>query len=423
MHRAAAYFFASCLFFFHSTGGVLLADGEPSTEEECGKSQSTFTAFTGRITRNKVRMRLQPSLESSPIRELDREDLIVVDDETDGFYAVLPPSDLKAYIYRTYVLDGVVEGNRVNIRLDPHTEAPVIAQLNAGYRIDGKISSQNSKWLEITPPPSTRFYVSSDYIEKVGDGKFLTRHEERKEDVNNILNSTYIVSQSELRKSFQEIETEKVVENYQKVINEYTDFPLQVTRAKGFLTKFQDAYLHKKVEYLEARTNVTPNTRQVRRERPSSNNKQPQTEQLAKLERQLQEDQPLQNASQIYEQWISAKYNAEINARMALWIPIEIAYYEQWAKNHDNRSIQEFYKSQQHDAVKLRGILEAYDRPIRNKPGDYLLVNRVNRLPIAYIYSTQINLQDKLGQEISVDGVLRPNNNFAFPAYFILSSE
>ena len=71
----------------------------------------------------------------------------------------------------------------------------------------------------------------------------------------------------------------------------------------------------------------------------------------------------------------------------------------------------------------LKGILEPYHRNVKNRPGDYVLINPSTKLPIAYLYSTKVNLQRKVGQAITVQGLARPHNNFAFPAYFILSVE
>ncbi|MGK3946699.1 hypothetical protein ABK046_51100, partial [Streptomyces caeruleatus] len=80
------------------------------------------------------------------LRELNKDDLLVIVSEKDDFYGIQVPQDIKAFVYRTFVLDNVVEGNHVNIRLEPTLEAPVIAQLNSGERVDGVISPLNSKW-------------------------------------------------------------------------------------------------------------------------------------------------------------------------------------------------------------------------------------------------------------------------------------
>ncbi|HEY4831625.1 MAG TPA: hypothetical protein VIH61_03595, partial [Waddliaceae bacterium] len=221
------------------------------------QSQSNFEPFTGKVIREKVRLRLQPTLESPVVKELNRNDLLIITGETEEFYAVQPPPSIKGYVYRPYVLDGVIEGSRVNIRLSPHLEAPVIAQLNSGDKVEGSLSIQNNKWLEIPLPKWTRLYVAADYIEKVGDVNFLSTHETRLEEAIASLNNTYIYSQNELQKPFPEVSCEKVITNYHGIIDTYKDFPEQVVQAKEALGKFQEDYLHKKIAFLEAKTKAS----------------------------------------------------------------------------------------------------------------------------------------------------------------------
>src|ERR1700733_5854842 len=142
--------------------------------------QKPFTPFTGRISKNRVRMRLTPSLESPIVKELERGDLLLVTNIEEEFYVVKPPQTVKGYIFRTFVLDNVVEGNRVNVRLLPDKEAPVMVQLNQGDRIEGEISPLNSKWLEITPPGSVHFYVIKEYVENIGGPSTLARLQNQK---------------------------------------------------------------------------------------------------------------------------------------------------------------------------------------------------------------------------------------------------
>src|SRR6267154_353385 len=75
--------------------------------------------FTGKVKGRKVRMRLRPDLDSRIIKELSKNELVVVVGEKGEFWAVQAPVGTKAYIFRSFVLDNVVEGNRVNIRLEP----------------------------------------------------------------------------------------------------------------------------------------------------------------------------------------------------------------------------------------------------------------------------------------------------------------
>lgn len=398
----------------------LFGDAAPIEKPTPSASVKNAKAFTGKVTRDKVRLRLQPSLDGAVVRELNRDDMLIVTEEVDDFYGVQPPPGTKGYVYRPYILDGVVEGNKVNVRLAPHMDAPIIAQLSGGDRVDGKISSINTKWLEIDPPTWTKFYVSSDFIERVGDTGYLIKQKQREEEASNLLNSTYLLSQTELQKPFVDVDHETITNNFKTVIDKYADFPILAKRAKEYLAKFQDEYINKKIAYLEARTNLASDPYQMRREQ-AAQSPQERQQKIVSLEQKLQQTDEPASASMLYEQWVKEKFASDVSARMAAWIPIEIALYDEWMEKSGNTSIQQYYDDQKKYGVELRGFLETYDRPIKNKPGEYLLVNRTNRLPIAYLYSTQVNLQNHLGREITVIGSLRPNNNFAYPAYFVLS--
>ena len=166
--------------------------------------------FTGKVVRNKVRLRLQPNLESKILQELNKGDLLIVTEASEDFYAVKPPMDVKGYVFRTFVLDNVVEGNRVNIRLEPDTEAIVIGQLNKGAQIQGTISSLNNKWLEIALPEDVRFYVSKEYVEKIGDGQLFGQLHKRKEEVQKLLDKAKKMAQEQIEKPFLQIQLEPV---------------------------------------------------------------------------------------------------------------------------------------------------------------------------------------------------------------------
>lgn len=377
-----------------------------------------FSAFTGKVTKNKVRLRLQPNLDSPILKELAQGDMLIVIGETEDFYAVQPPAGSKSYVFRTYILDNVVEASRVNVRLEPDLDAPIIAQLRAGDHIAGNISALNSKWLEIAPPASARFYVAKDYIEKLGDPSVMSTIEKRRDEVNMLLSSTYVASQAEMQKAFPEINLDTVYANYNKIINDAKSFPEQAARAKELLSSTQDSYLQKKIAYLEAKTKIVQEDWQTKNSQLSEQMKS-QQQKLSTLEQQLKKN----NGAPPYIAQGKASTTSGLSNKMAAWLPVEQSIYETWAEANENKSQEEYYQELTQSTVPLRGIIEPYNRVIKNKPGDYILVNQSNHLPIAYLYSTQVNLQDKVGHEVTVHGAPRDNHSFAFPAYFVLSVE
>jgi len=350
-------------------------------------ASADFTSFTGKISRNNVRLRLNPSIDSPIIQELDKEDMVVVVDECHDFYTILPPSFLKAYVYKSYVSDGCVEGNRVNVRLDPHLESPVLTQLSRGDQVDGKVSPLNSKWLEISPPKNMRLYIAKEFIENIGNAEYLQKLETKRLDIEAFLTEAEITSQEELDKPFPSISIDALLQNLKAVSEDGEVFANQAKRAHAMHTMILEKFLEKKLAYLETKTQDSDRNIAMKDDLSSEN------------------------------------YFNAANQEMAHWVPIEMHLYKNWAKKNDDRSLEEFYEEQEAQAIILTGVIQAYERPVHKKPGDYLLVNRVTNLPIAYLYSTKVALKNHIGQEVTLKGLLRPNNDFAYPAYFVLSIE
>jgi|SRR5579862_312314 len=355
---------------------------QPRVAAQKAQPEVPFSPFTGKVKGKKVRLRLRPDLDSHVIKELNKEDLVSVVGEKGDFWAVEPPNHFKAYVFRSFILDNVVEGNHVNVRLEPGTDAPVIGHLNAGDRVDPVIAAANNKWCEITPPPSCRFYVAKDLVAFAGGPELKKQMDKRHDAGEELVDTTSLLAKAELRKSFDEIDFNRVIHSYHTVIDDFDEFPELVEQAKEALASFQEAYLQKRIVHLE---------------------NQPK-EQLVRSDD-------------------SAKKDAlkALTDRMKMWEPIEEALYLSWANFSEKQGVDKFYEEQKLTSETISGIVDAYLSPVKSKPGDFIL--RSGDLPIAYLYSTQVNLNNMIGKRVNLVVSPRPNNNFAFPAYFVLGIE
>jgi hypothetical protein len=432
---------AACLLTsFQAYAEEASADQVPAQTQTYEQPAAPFQPFTGKVVKNKVRLRSQPNLDAPIVRELGRGDMVIIDGEADGFYVVMPPKDTKAYVFRTFILDNVVEGSKVNIRLAPDVEAPAIGQLNSGDRIEGSVSPINSKWLEITPPQNIRFYVAKEYVDNIGDTSTMARLDKRRNEVNQLVDSSYVSSQNELQKPFEEIKLDQILANLNKVINQYTDFPEQVARAKEMQKSLQESYLSKKIQYLESKTKQATETWQSKNQQMAQE-MQNQKERLKEMESKLdangqksrqlegktiaaQDALPMGSEPQVpANREFSVDMSEPMTPKMSQWESAEERCYQDWLVQHPNQTMQEYYQNERQKAVVVKGIVEQYNRPVKNRPGDYVLLNPNNNLPIAFLYSTKLNLETRVGQEQSFIVVTRPNNNFAFPAYFVIGVE
>lgn len=342
--------------------------------------KAIFSPFTGKIKGEKVRMRLQPDLDGHIVLELHKHDLVSVVGDEGGFWIVEPPEGLKTYVFRSFVLDNVVEGNRVNIRLEPDLEAPIVGHLNAGDQVRGIICDSNKKWLEISPPPNTKFYIAKEYVEFAGGPELKAQVDKRKAAIQQLMESAALLSKTEMQKPCDEIDLERIKRNYLVICQDYADFPEYAERAKEELVQIQEAYLQKRIAYLESKEAISP---EIITEKGSES--------------------------------ISIQ---SLTDRMKMWEPIEEMLLKAWVRRNSDKSVEDYDKEHR----VLSGVLEAFIAPVKNKPGDYILKDKKN-MPVAYLYSTKVDLYDYVGRHVTLKASERDNHRFAFPAYYVHSVE
>ncbi len=333
-------------------------------------SLETFSPFTGKVKGKKVRMRLGSDFESPIIMECDVDQMVSVIGEKGAFYAVEPPSTLKAYVFRNFIQNDVVQGSHVNIRLHPDFDAPVLGQLNTGDQVRSSDVANHPKWLAIQLPKGIQFYIAKEFVENIGDPEVYASRELRWMEGKLQCDAASNLSKIELNKPLSEMNAEQVVQLYQSILQKYADFPLLVQDAKDDLARFEAAYLLK------------------------------------------QQDISMD---------IADKGPFSLSEKVQTWQPIEEGLYTLWARKNHGKSIDEFYAEQRLGSKKLSGILEPYVTPIKNRPGDFLL--RVNDAIVACVYSTKVDLQKCLGKEVHLILAPRSNNHFAFDTYFVLDVE
>lgn len=370
------------------------------------KKSEAFKPFTAKVAANKVRLRVKPDLESHILRQINKNDLLLVVGEEADFYAVEPPKDTKAYVFRSYILDDRIEANRVNVRLEPHVDAPIVGQLKAGDPVKGQICSTNHKWLEIPAPKGTRFYVSKEYLVSVGGPDFLATMEKRKAQVEDLLNTGFLMAEAECKKPYEEMVPAAASEKFQMVLRQFADFPQAAAQATEALALLKETYLNKKIAYLESKAELTPGAKE---------------ELLAKHRAESAElfaDAPVILDPNL---WNKRSQKKTMTPSMHGWDALEESLYLSWTAFHSGKKIDDFYSEQKANASILTGTVQTYYDTIKDRPGDFLLNHADGSL--SYLYSTQVDLSEYVGKTVSIVASQRPNNHFAFPAYFVLSVE
>jgi uncharacterized protein YgiM (DUF1202 family) len=400
------------------TAAPSFANEEETVHHETQQENYAFQPFTGEVVGAKVRLRTQPSLEGHVVRETREGELFAVIGNEGDFYAVTPPRGTKGYVFRTFVLDGQIEGERVNVRLYPDTEAPVVARLNTGNKVTSRESDINPKWLEIDLPESSYFFLAKEYVNKKGAVELVAQMEARHHEATHLLSATFLYAQSEIQKSLPQIDFESLNNRFSNLIIAYSDLPEIAERAEEAQHLMKELYLQKKIAFLESKANNTPSVLEYSQEH---------LDKLADLGIFIhQKSENVSAAEHAHTASQFAGFTAPLSdeqytEKMAAWEPVEKALYHMWAAANDADTMEEFYAHEEGRAQFITGVVESYSRPVKNLPGDFIL--KYKNRPVAFLYSTKVNLQDKVGQNVTIRAVKRPNNNFAYPAYYVLSAD
>lgn len=381
-----------------------IAIAAPQAAAPTVKKAESFKPFTGKLRANKVRLRAKSDLESPIVRQMNKGELLLVVGEEGDFYAVAPLKDAKAYVFRSYILDNVVEANRVNVRLEPHVDAPIIGQLQAGDKVNGTVCAMNHKWLEIAPPKGTQFYVAKEFVDHAGGPEYLATMERRKLQVEDLLAKAFFNAEAECKKDFEEMSPQLPTEQFQTIVQNFSEFPEAVRQAKEGLALLKETYLNKKISFLEEKAELSLTAKQELLAKHKAENTEMFGTEKPKCDPML---------------WNRKNQSQET---LSFWDTVEESLYLSWAAFHTGKTFDDYYAEQKANASVLTGSIESYSHDIKNRPGDYVLRGSQGA-PIAYLYSTQVPLSDHVGKTITLLAAPRPNHHFAFPAYFVFSIE
>jgi uncharacterized protein YgiM (DUF1202 family) len=364
-----------------------------------------FTPFTGKVTGNRVRLRSGPDLEHPIIKEVHKDELFLVKGEIGNFYIVAPPSNLKGYVFRSYLIDQIVEARNVNIRLQPSTNAPIIGSLKQGTKVSGHISTKNHKWIELDSPKQVSLYISKDYLTKLGGPDLLPNLEKRKAEVEDMLSSCIEDAKAECAKDFSKMHINPIVQRLEKIIRNYTDFPHHLLKAKEVLAALKENYLNKKEFHLNQSQAVKKTPKKVTPKKAPMIKKIPEPAVVAKSPKIPVDD-----------------WEKELKSpKLRRWTDVEKDLFLSWRSFHPQKNKEDFYLEQKANATTISGKLAPYNHQVKNKPGDFLILQ--DGVPIAYVYSTSVDLEKWIGKYINLKVTPRPNHHFAFPAYFVLEMQ
>jgi uncharacterized protein YgiM (DUF1202 family) len=124
----------------------------------------------GEINSDNINIRTDSTVSSEIICVVNKRERLDVLSELYGWYKVRLPSSAPAFIKKDFILlaenkTGKVTGNKVNIRLRPDIKSPILGKLNSGDTVN--ILEANGDWLKIAPVINCFGWINKSFITKL----------------------------------------------------------------------------------------------------------------------------------------------------------------------------------------------------------------------------------------------------------------
>lgn len=123
----------------------------------------TNAAVKIRITGDRVNLRASPDINGELLDSAMQGDEFVCLEKTNGWVAAQAPDSLDCWVSGTYVQNGIVKPEKLNVRSGPNLNYAVVAIVNKGDELN--LRGEFNGWLKIAPPNGSKVWISTDYVE------------------------------------------------------------------------------------------------------------------------------------------------------------------------------------------------------------------------------------------------------------------
>ncbi|GAG19507.1 unnamed protein product, partial [marine sediment metagenome] len=116
----------------------------------------------GTVTGDNVSIRVGPSLRAEIVGQVGKGQTVNVIASDGEWCAITPPPGLIAWVSAAYLQDGIIIGNRVNVRSGPGISYARLIQLNKGDRPE--VRKREGDWVDISMPVDVKLWINARYV-------------------------------------------------------------------------------------------------------------------------------------------------------------------------------------------------------------------------------------------------------------------
>lgn len=174
----------------------------------------------GTVQAEKLRMRSKPGTKFEVVGQLKKGDAVKVVEEKEGWLKIVAPESTEAWISSKFVVNGIITGDRINVRAGPSVAYNNFGKLNKGDKVD-VVEIKDKVWAKIKGSPKLHVWVSSSYVKL--EPLMVARDDEKNKALNDVkaVDDSKDPKMSEVAKLKEELSKEKLAaENAKKLLEE-----------------------------------------------------------------------------------------------------------------------------------------------------------------------------------------------------------
>ena len=197
--------------------------------------------FLGRVKGKNINVRGGNNLNFEILTQLQDQETVIVLSESPGWYQIDPPQTAFLWINKSYVKEGIVTADSVNVRGSPTLAGTLNCQLARNDAVE--VVVEEGEWLKIKPPPQAKAWVSKDYVayEKPLDQDMEVLKAEKAKALQEsrkvkILEAAQVYEEAEFYKPVDQIQVNNILANYQSLLNEFQNDEILKAEIEGRMT-------------------------------------------------------------------------------------------------------------------------------------------------------------------------------------------
>ncbi len=152
------------------TGSLLGATGVARADAlraQAGSVATRATGETGAVRGDRVNVRARPDTKAEVVAQLNKGDVVtILGREGAGqeeWLRIAMPASAKCYVSAKLIADGVVTGDKVNVRCGPGTNFRDVGKVAKGERL--QVIKTEGEWAQIKPTAGCSAWVAAQFVE------------------------------------------------------------------------------------------------------------------------------------------------------------------------------------------------------------------------------------------------------------------